>query len=310
MRRKIATRIKLIVDNNEHSGNAVDQAIKLSHKIKAELHPLYVVNTHYHKTPNVIEAMVRTGQKQLERLKTTARNMGINVNSSKVLVGAPTGEILKEAYASKSDLLVVGAGANSPKGSVPDKLLRKAKCNLMLVRNQLADNDYKKILVLTNDNQLEKAPEFAAVMSKVYNSELTACHVVDVEEGLIKEKVTYLPDVASGSMTTRTRRVLGETVSLSPTLIERMKESLIDEGRHVTDSVEKVANEIGVKTNKVVLSGKPVEEIVRYAKEGQFDLIVTEHTKRGRLSQLISGSVPEKVARNAPCSVLIVNSAS
>jgi hypothetical protein len=32
-----------------------------------------------HKTPNVIDAMVRTGKKQLNNLKSIASNLGINV---------------------------------------------------------------------------------------------------------------------------------------------------------------------------------------------------------------------------------------
>lgn len=306
----IAKRIKLVVDLSENSNNAAEQALALSKKTNAEVSPLYVVNTHYHKSHNVIQAMIRIGQKHIEMLKNKANEMGVNTVASKVLVGAPTREILKDTYASESDLLVVGAGGNSQRGSVPAKLVRKCKCNLMLARNHANGDEFKKIMVLTNDTQLEKAPVFAAHMSKELGAELTACHVVDVEEGLIKERVTYLPEVSTGAMNNGTRMTLGETRPLSPTLIEKMKESLNKEGDMVTASVEKIAGDNGINVKKVVLNGKPEEEIIRYAKAEGVDLIVTEHTKRNRFSQLISGSIPEKVARNAPCSVLIVNCAS
>ena len=303
---KLIKKIQLVIDRSENSDNATTQAIKIAKKLNAEVSSLYVVNTHMHKTPNVIEAMVRTGKKHLETLKDIGGNIGVNMTASKVLVGGPTHDILKETNNNQSDLLVMGAGNNSPQGSVQAKLIRKAKSNVMLVRDNLNDQDYKKILVLTNDTELEKAPLFAAKLSKEFGAELTACHVVDVEEGLIRERVVYLPE-ASGR---GSRRGLGENVSLSPTLIARLKDDLTKEGYKVTDTVAEIAKSVGVDTNSVVLNGKPAEEIIRFARESDFDLIIMEHTKRGKLSQLISGSVSEKVARNVPCSVLLVNSAS
>jgi len=289
---KLIRKIQLVIDQSENSDNATSQAMNIAKKLDAEVSSLFVVNTHMHKTPNVIDAMVRTGKKQLDNLKSMASNLGINMTTSKVLVGGPT-----------------HAGDNSPNGNVNSKLIRKAKTNFMLVRANLKDQDLKKILVLTNDTELEKAPLFAAKLSKVYGAELTACHVVDVEEGLINERVVYLPE-ASGR-TNMPRRGLGENVSLSPTLIARMKDQLTREGYKVTDTVANIAKSVGVdNTKSVVLNGKPAEEIIRFVKESDFDLIVMEHTKRNLLSQLISGSVPDKVARNAKCSVLIVNSAS
>ncbi|MDF1558060.1 MAG: universal stress protein [ANME-2 cluster archaeon] len=307
---KLVNKIQLVIDRSENSDKATIQAMKIAKKLNAEVSSLYVVNTHMHKTPNVIDAMVRTGKKHLETLKGMASNIGVNMTTSKVLVGGPTHDILKETNANHSDFLIIGAGDNSPKGSVPAKLMHKAKSNVMLVRDNLNDQDLKKILVLTNDTDLKKAPLFASRLSKEYGAELTACHVVDVEEGLIKERVVYLPEASGRNRGNMSPRGLGENIALSPTLIQKMKEDLTREGYKVTDAVAEIAKSVGVDAKSVVLNGKPAEEIIRFARENDFDLIVMEHTKRGKLSQLISGSVPEKVARNVPCSVLMVNGAS
>ena len=83
---KIAKKIQLVVDKSENNDKATDQAMKMAKNLDSELSSLYVVNTHMHKTPNVIEAMVRTGRKHLKALKDMAINMGISITTSKVLV--------------------------------------------------------------------------------------------------------------------------------------------------------------------------------------------------------------------------------
>jgi len=306
----IAKRIQLVVDRSANSKNAANQAVKMAKELNAELSSLYVVNTHMHKTPNVIKAMVRTGKKQLMTIKETASSMKINLNTSTVLVGGPTNDILKETKFNQADLLIIGAGENSPQGSVPGKLIRKAKCNLLLVRSDPVIGDFSKILVLTNDIKLEKAPLFAANMAKRYNAELTACYVVDVEQAMIRDRIVYLREASNCNIASMPHWTLGEKVPISPMLLDKLKTDQVNEGYRTTDTVARIAKDAGVDVNSVILKGKPAEEIIKYAEEGDFDLIVMEHTSRSKISQLLLGSVPEKVARNASCSVMIVNRAS
>jgi nucleotide-binding universal stress UspA family protein len=53
-------------------------------------------------------------------------------------------------------------------------------------------------------------------------------------------------------------------------------------------------------------SGTPAAEIVKYAKEGDIDLIVMGTHGRGMVAHAVLGSVAEKVVRTAPCPVLTV----
>jgi nucleotide-binding universal stress UspA family protein len=55
-----------------------------------------------------------------------------------------------------------------------------------------------------------------------------------------------------------------------------------------------------------VLSGPPASEIVRYAEEHGTDLIVLGAHGHGIVDRLLIGSVAERVARHAPCAVLMV----
>ena len=55
----------------------------------------------------------------------------------------------------------------------------------------------------------------------------------------------------------------------------------------------------------VVREGEPAEEIIALAKEGNFDLVVVGNRGNSRIASLVVGSTASKVARYAPCSVLI-----
>ncbi len=55
-----------------------------------------------------------------------------------------------------------------------------------------------------------------------------------------------------------------------------------------------------------VVVGAPFLEVVRKAKEGDFDLIVIGTHGRSGLKHMLIGSVAEKIVRKAPCPVLSV----
>ena len=55
-----------------------------------------------------------------------------------------------------------------------------------------------------------------------------------------------------------------------------------------------------------VVTGAAATEVVRFAREGGYDLVVMgTHGRRG-LRHLVLGSVAERVVREAPCAVLVV----
>ncbi len=67
-----------------------------------------------------------------------------------------------------------------------------------------------------------------------------------------------------------------------------------------------LAQEWDVEVDPVVLVGEPFDMILEKAEEEQVDLIVVgSHGKKG-IERLLLGSVSEKVARKAKCSVLVV----
>lgn len=61
----------------------------------------------------------------------------------------------------------------------------------------------------------------------------------------------------------------------------------------------------GLKIDEHVTVGDAGEEIVEYAKKNKFDLIVIGYKSYSTIERLLVGSTATKVARYAPCSVLI-----
>lgn len=66
-------------------------------------------------------------------------------------------------------------------------------------------------------------------------------------------------------------------------------------------------DEFGDSAKVITLAavGHPVQKLIDYAKENEIDLIVLATHGRSGAEHLLSGSVTEKIARTAPCSVLV-----
>jgi nucleotide-binding universal stress UspA family protein len=65
--------------------------------------------------------------------------------------------------------------------------------------------------------------------------------------------------------------------------------------------------ERGIPSEMKIAHGDPAEEILREAREGAYDMLVTGTRGRGPVARLLLGSVSHELAEKAPCTVLIVS---
>ncbi len=70
--------------------------------------------------------------------------------------------------------------------------------------------------------------------------------------------------------------------------------------------IEKDAAEAGIPLEAKVAYGDPAEELINFADKEEIDVIVIGSTGKGFLKRKLLGSVSDKVARHARCSVYIV----
>jgi len=76
--------------------------------------------------------------------------------------------------------------------------------------------------------------------------------------------------------------------------------------RRIFYVIEKDALEAAIPLEVKVVYGDPAEELIAYAEKEEIDVIVIGSTGKGLLKRKVLGSVSDKVARQAKCSVYIV----
>ena len=84
-----------------------------------------------------------------------------------------------------------------------------------------------------------------------------------------------------------------------------LEEKLKKEAEAFLERLKKIGEEFGVKLETELIVGKPVEEIVKFAKKDDL-IILAHHGKTKGIDKFMETSISRDVVRNAPCSVLVI----
>ncbi|HOW15696.1 universal stress protein [Methanosarcina sp.] len=284
-------KILIATDGSEASERAADFGIDTLKFEGAKVYAVYVIDTgSYGSVPvdkkkfKKIEQLEETGHKATSYVEKKAKAAGMEVESV-VLQGNPAEEIVDFAEEERVDMIVVGSlGKSGIKrfmlGSVSEKVVRRAKIPVLVVRGQKEEKPYKQILIAADCSKgTEKAVDFGIEIAKLNGAKVYAVHVID------------------------------------PVFNDLMEEAWAEEaykqfkkiGREAVSHVEEKAKAAGVKVESVVLEGNPAEEIVDFAEEQKVDMIVVGSLGKSGYEQFAIGSVSAKVLRNAKVPVLIVH---
>ena len=88
--------------------------------------------------------------------------------------------------------------------------------------------------------------------------------------------------------------------------IDQCIEAALKAGAGILADGEKKAEAEGVQVETLLKKGHTVEEILKTAKKGGFDLIVIGARGISKIRGFLIGSVSDGVTRHAPCPVLVV----
>ncbi len=143
--------------------------------------------------------------------------------------------------------------------------------------------DLRRILVPTDfSKHSANALRYAVALAEKFGAELHLLHVV-------QDLAVFVPDAVSGA-----------TPVVPP--VEQLTAA-------VREALDRVVRENGLERFTVcrdVREGAPFQEIIRFAREKEIDLIVMGTHGRGGLAHVLLGSVSERVVRKSPCPVLTV----
>lgn len=293
------------VDGSENSKAAAKHAVQLAGKYGAEISSMFVADIQKYLAPDIIEIVKDAGMEYVDQVRKLAESEGITVRSTKVLSGSPIEQILNEANAIDSNLIIMAATGKghvetAPIGTVANRVLRLSKSHVLLVRDTENGEHYKKILIPTDGSKdAMYAAQFGMSIARRYNAEVYVCTIIDSKEKIIKRHVTTLDEVRRG-------RVLGETLTYPESIIRRMRQLLLDDAARIADDVRKMAEKKRITADIIVKDGKTASEILKIVKNQKIDLVVLGSTGKSLISLMGVGSISEKVASTARCSVLVV----
>ncbi len=122
---------------------------------------------------------------------------------------------------------------------------------------------------------------YAVDLSKHYNAKLYILHII---YDIFKATDLHIPHVSADEL----------YKEMSAWAQKEVESCCVEETRGLSN------------VEKVVLTGVPYEEIIRFAAKEKIDLIVMGTYGRVGLDRFIFGSTAERVVRRAPCPVMTV----
>lgn len=149
----------------------------------------------------------------------------------------------------------------------------------------------QRILAPTDFSENSKAAlDYALSLAKLFDAELHLIHVVQ-DMVLTNLNGTAFLQPASNS---------DEAVASASQALEHWG----------SDLLAAAGPEVSGKVVRVTRAGRPISEIITYAKENSIDMLVlTTHGRTG-LAHVLLGSVAENIVRHAPCPVLTIHPAA
>ncbi len=214
--------------------------------------------------------------------------------------GNPGEEILSVLKKEQVDLTVLGTrGLSGIKrfllGSVSDWVLQEAPCPVLVARGSgRREHRGMRIVIATDGSQeVETAVDFLNQLTFPPNSEIVLFHVIEPTDytvaqddyGIVGLGPSGLQELKDWAKEIHRRREQAQTALLRQT--------------------KKTINRRNVKVEKIAV-GYAAEEIIKAAHRFRADLIVMGSRGLTGVKRTLLGSVSSRVARHAPCSVLVV----
>ncbi len=304
-------RILLVVDGSSYSDMATRMLEALRLSSRTEITVLTVVPEHTFlggitlgKLKGIAGTKEAQQQKALELLQGPAQAlnaMQLKVHSL-VRWGNPAEQILKVAAESAASLIGMGAkGLTSPPGfrlgSVAQTVMKHARASVLLVRETTA--------VATIETPTKKKTGINRVLLATDGSKYSETVIQFLIDLPLPRQCEVIVVSALQSHLATLVRTPTLDFQTNQELFAKLQAAEEDEAHKITTKVEKQLRAKGYKTASVVIRGGAPESILAAAKEYSPDIIALGSRGLTGIESLLLGSVAERIARYANCSVLI-----
>jgi nucleotide-binding universal stress UspA family protein len=285
------------IDFSEFSVMAYRYALLLAEHYRAKLVAQHVVDLWRHPSASYVVAvrlyeefslvLRERGEKQLQEF---VKNHAHGEIQPELVVdqGMAPDSILSFAQAQKTDLIVMGTHGRRGfdrlmLGSVTDRVMRRVPCPVLAVSKPLDDSMFtakerdhvqhlSRILFCADFSEnSERALNYAVSVTTEFDAELTLLHVLE-----------EVPSPAN-------------TEEAIAAATERLDKLIPREGR------------TNLKIDTAVRIGKPYQQIIQLAQEGQIDMVTMGVHGYGALDPAVFGSTTYRVMQLGPCPVLAVH---
>ena len=282
------------------AAQALDHAVYLARRYRAELHALHAVVLHADDphnpaayVPDLEQAQRRVEELAKSSLEDAFRDRGdagLRVVKARRRGFSAADVILEYADEREIDLVVMGTHGRRGLGhlflgSVAEEVVRLATCPVLTIRERrrpLEAEAVERILVPVDfSSHSSGALRYAREIATTYGAKLDLVHVVEqVLHPEFYETAGVAPGAAGPELERRARAEMAR---------------LVEEG-----------SDPDVAFEAHVVDGRAARDLVEFARERESDLIVIATHGLTGIRHLLLGSVAEKVVRSAPCPVLTV----
>ena len=305
------------LDGSALAEKALPYATHLAHRLKAELTLLQVL-----ELPPVLEgsldseaALIGSAETYLQQMKAVitgtelAQPLPPAQVHTKVVFGNPKYEVAAQAAAIKADLIVMTTHGRSGiaqliMGSIASSVIQHAVLPVLLIRplaievsRPLMDAlaaplnfEFEKTqgpLLVT----LDGTPEAEVVLEPA----IRLAQAIEIPLHLLRVVPPLVP-FSYGDISTRYSQD-----------IRAEKDKHAQEAYRYLDQLQAQISAQGLNCSRTVRVGEVAEEILDFAHKTQATLLAMATRGRGRLGQVLLGSVAEEVARHCQLPVLMVH---
>lgn len=161
-------------------------------------------------------------------------------------------------------------------------------CQIIILLRRLSFTLLSNILVAIDGSEnSDNALNFALDLAEKFSSVLTILNVSEV--------------LALSTVPQESTNYSVSNMSIFAKDLRKIQEDILNKAASHSKTIKPE-----LLVSIILREGDPALEIVKVAKEGGFDAIIVGHKGSGGLSERFLGSVSEKVAHLAPCTVVII----